>query len=251
MPRGGTLHIATANAGLDESFGPEEEVKPGDYVLLRVTDTGTGMSPEVLAKAFEPFFTTKDIGQGTGLGLSQVYGFIKQSGGQVKIESRLGEGTAVSLYLPRLLTGSRAAAADRSGPSLPKSAGHECILVVEDEDGVRELTVEMLHELGYKVLQATDSISAIAALKKEPSVGLLFTDIGLPGKMNGRQLAEAARKIRPGLKVLLTSGYAQDAVTSDPKGLGFELIGKPFSAEVLASRIRQVLDATDTTRVTG
>jgi signal transduction histidine kinase/CheY-like chemotaxis protein len=245
MPDGGKLTIETANAHLDEAYArQEEEVTPGQYVQLAVTDTGSGMPPEVVAKVFEPFFTTKDIGRGTGLGLSQVYGFIKQSGGHVKIYSEPGQGTTVKIYLPRLLKGIDEARAPASTQAMPRGQEDECILVVEDEESVRALTVEMLRDLGYGVLQAPNGPTALAMLAREPAVRLLFTDVGLPGGMNGRQLADAALRSRPDLKVLFTTGYARNAIVHhgrlDP---GTELIGKPFSEVDLAHRIRALLDA--------
>jgi signal transduction histidine kinase len=245
MPDGGKLTIETGNAHLDESYArQEEEVTPGQYVLLAVTDTGTGMSSEVVEKVFEPFFTTKDIGRGTGLGLSQVYGFIKQTGGHVKIYSELGQGTTIKIYLPRLLKPAEDDDASAEARFVPRGNAHECILVVEDEPSVRALTVEMLSDLGYRIVQAGDGAAALAILAREPAVQLLFTDVGLPGGMNGRQLADTARQSRPDLQVLFTTGYARNAIVHhgrlDP---GVELIGKPFSAMDLAHRVRALLDA--------
>ena len=245
MPDGGKLTIETANAHLDEAYArQEEEVTAGQYVQLSVTDTGSGMPPDVVAKVFEPFFTTKDIGRGTGLGLSQVYGFIKQSGGHVKIYSEPGQGTTVKIYLPRLVKTIDETKATASTRTSPRGQESECILVVEDEESVRALTVEMLRDLGYATLQAGNGPTALAVLAREPSVRLLFTDVGLPGGMNGRQLAEAALRSRPDLKVLFTTGYARNAIVHhgrlDP---GTELIGKPFSEVDLAHRVRALLDA--------
>jgi signal transduction histidine kinase len=244
MPGGGKLTIETGNAHLDEAYArQEEEVTPGQYVLLAVTDTGTGMSSEVVEKVFEPFFTTKDIGRGTGLGLSQVYEFIKQTGGHVKIYSELGQGTTIKIYLPRLLKPAEDDDVLAEAGFVPRGYAHECILVVEDEASVRALTVEMLSDLGYRIVQAADGAAALAMLAREPSVRLLFTDVGLPGGMNGRQLADAARQSRPDLKVLFTTGYGRNAIVHhgrlDP---GVELIGKPFSAMDLAHRVRALLD---------
>jgi signal transduction histidine kinase/CheY-like chemotaxis protein len=245
MPAGGKLTIETANAHLDEFYArAEEEVLPGQYVQVAVTDTGSGMRPEVVEKVFEPFFTTKDIGKGTGLGLSQVYGFIKQSGGHVKIYSEPGQGTTVKMYLPRLLNPAEEDAPSVNVRTMPQGRMADCILVVEDEDAVRALTVDTLVDLGYSVLQASNGSAALSVLAREPAVKLLFTDVGLPGGMNGRQLADAARIARPGLKVLFTTGYARNAIVHhgrlDP---GVELIGKPFSAVDLANRVRAMLDA--------
>jgi CheY-like chemotaxis protein len=244
MPDGGKLTIETANAHLDEAYArTEQEVTAGQYVQLAVTDTGTGMPPEVLTKVFEPFFTTKGIGQGTGLGLSQVYGFIKQSGGHVKIYSEVGQGTTIKIYLPRLLIATEDAGKTQAAPETPRADSQECILVVEDEPGVRALSVDILRDLGYSVLEAADGQSALAVLQREPSVKLLFTDVGLPNGMTGRQLADAARQLRPDLKVLFTTGYARNSIVHDGRlDAGVELIGKPFSAIDLGFRIRAILD---------
>jgi signal transduction histidine kinase len=243
MPGGGKLTIETANAHLDEAYArTEHDVAPGQYVLLAVTDTGTGMPPHIVAKVFEPFFTTKDIGQGTGLGLSQVYGFIKQSGGHVKVYSEFGQGTTIKIYLPRLMTAAEDARDADLAREVPRTGDQECILVVEDEEGVRMLSVEILRDLGYSVLEAADGASALAILERNPSVQLLFTDVGLPNGMTGRQLADAARQSRPDLKVLFTTGYARNAIVHDGRlDPGVELIGKPFSAIDLGYRIRSLL----------
>jgi CheY-like chemotaxis protein len=244
MPAGGKLTIETANAHLDEAYArTETEVTAGQYVLLAVTDTGTGMPPEVLTKVFEPFFTTKGIGEGTGLGLSQVYGFIKQSGGHVKIYSEVGQGTTIKIYLPRLLLATEESGKAETTRSAPAGNRQERILVVEDEPGVRALSVDILSDLGYTVLEAGDGPSALAMLKREASIALLFTDVGLPNGMTGRQLADAARQIRPDLKVLFTTGYARNAIVHDGRlDPGVELIGKPFSAIDLGFRIRTMLN---------
>ncbi len=240
MPDGGKLTIEAANVFLDEAYAAtEHEVTPGQYVLLAVSDTGTGMTREVMAKAFEPFFTTKDIGQGTGLGLSQVFGFVKQSGGHLKIYSELGEGTTVKLYLPRLLGGAAADGEPLGAEPVIVAGPGETILVVEDDPDVRANTASMLRELGYAVLEAEDGHAALHLLERHAEVRLLFTDIGLPGGLNGRQLAEKARRRRAGLKVLFTTGYARNAITHhgrlDP---GVELLVKPFTYASLASKIR-------------
>jgi CheY-like chemotaxis protein len=240
----GRLTIETANAHLDDRYvAAEIGVAAGQYVLIAVTDAGVGMTPEVIAKAFDPFFTTKSVGKGTGLGLSQVYGFVKQSGGHVKIYSEVGVGTTVKLYLPRLL-GDAVAPAANDEPS-PPAAGdaRELILVVEDEAGVRAVSVECLRELGYRVIEADGAAAALSQLAAHPDVALLFTDIVMP-EVNGAKLAEVARALRPGLKVLFTSGYTRNAVVHngvvDP---GVELIGKPFTVEALAAKVRSLLDA--------
>ena len=246
MPGGGKLTIEAANVSLDEAYAHVEQdnVRPGQYVMVAVSDTGAGMSPEIVKKAFEPFFTTKDVGQGTGLGLSQVYGFVKQSGGHVKIYSEPGEGTTVKLYLPRMQSGNESDDLTLEIRRVPGGSDHETILVVEDEVDVRRLAVEALEELGYRVLEAEDGHVALRMLDHEPGVRLLFTDVGLPGGLNGRQLADQARQRRPDLKVLFTTGYARNAIVHhgrlDP---GVELIGKPFQLANLASRVRTLLDS--------
>jgi PAS domain S-box-containing protein len=244
MPGGGKLTIETTNAFLDEAYASAHaEVKPGQYALIAVSDTGSGMSDEVRAKAFDPFFTTKEPGQGTGLGLSQVYGFIKQSGGHVKIYSEPGEGTTVKLYLPRL---SAAASADETWhdvPAIQTSATAEKILVVEDDEDVRVFTAEVLRALGYKVSTAEDARSALRALELDPDIDLLFTDVGLPNGINGRQLADQVRQRHPSMKVLYTTGYARNAIVHhgrlDPD---VQLLVKPFTQAALARKVRQIFD---------
>ncbi|MGH8241244.1 MAG: ATP-binding protein, partial [Steroidobacteraceae bacterium] len=211
MPDGGKLTIETANAHLDESYaGHYPELKAGQYVVLCATDTGSGMSADVIARAFEPFYTTKPIGRGTGLGLSQVYGFVKQSGGHVKLYSEIGQGTTVKIYLPRM---SVEADEEQEPPLslLPTGGRHEVLLVVEDDADVRLFTTENLRELGFSVLEAHDGPSALKQLGQHPEVQLIFTDVGLPG-MNGAQLVAAARALRPDIKVLFTTGYARNAI---------------------------------------
>jgi CheY-like chemotaxis protein len=245
MPGGGKLTIETANTFLDEDYaGAHEEVAPGQYVLLALTDNGAGMSKEILAQAFDPFFTTKEIGQGTGLGLSQVYGFIKQSGGHIKIYSQPGDGTTVKMYLPRLVAANAAASGTttRDDPTVAGSE-NELILVVEDEEDVRATSVAMLRDLGYGVLEAGDGPAALRILTNHADIRLLFTDIGLPGGMNGRQLADRAAALYPDLRILYTTGYARNAVVHqgvlDP---GVELMVKPFTYATLAGRVRALLD---------
>jgi signal transduction histidine kinase/CheY-like chemotaxis protein len=247
MPDGGKLVIATSKVVLpDDDAAAQEEITPGDYTRIAVTDTGTGMTREVLAKAFDPFFTTKDIGQGTGLGLSQVYGFVRQSGGYVQIVSAPGQGTSVRLYLPRLKMAVTAPseAGDRAGQTpMPMGDRTETILVVEDEDDVRVATVETLRELGYDVIEAPDGHVALRRLEQVPGIRLLFTDVGLPGGLNGVQLAEAARGRRPDLPVLFTTGYARDAFAANtPAASGAEVLAKPFTDLSLARKLRELLD---------
>jgi len=249
MPQGGRLTLETANVYLDERYAIGQiEVVPGQYVMLAVTDTGTGMTPEVKAKAFDPFFTTKDIGHGTGLGLSQVYGFVKQSRGHIKIYSEIGEGTTIKLYMPRAHSAAEIDAKENAQP-LPRGSTGETILVVEDDADVRAYTCDTLRELGYVVVEAESGPAALGLLEANPQIRLLFTDIGLPGGMNGRQLADESRRRRPDLKVLFTTGYARNAIIHggrlDP---GVELITKPFSQAALASKLRDIFDAMRTSR---
>ena len=243
MPSGGRLTIETANTFLDEAYASShEEVVAGQFVLLAITDDGAGMTREVLRQAFDPFFTTKEVGQGTGLGLSQVYGFIKQSGGHIKVYSEPGQGTTVKMYLRRLVSAEASAEISAQSGATPSGSKAELILVVEDEDDVRASTVGMLEELGYGVLKAADGPAALRLLADHPQTRLLFTDVGLPGGLNGRQLADTAREMRPDLRVLYTTGYARNAIvhngTPDP---GVELMVKPFTYGALAAKIRAML----------
>jgi PAS domain S-box-containing protein len=242
MPEGGKLTIETANVHLDEDYANSNaEVLPGDYVMMAVTDTGTGMPPDVLAHAFEPFFTTKEIGKGTGLGLSMVYGFAKQSGGHVKIYSEIGHGTTVRLYLPR--SSGLSAAAEASAAAAPRKGGGETILVVEDNPEVRRLVLRQLRELGYAVIEAANGPQALKILEDGAAIDLLFTDVVMPGGMTGRQLADAAKIRRPDLKTLFTSGYTEDSILRlgklDP---GVRLLSKPYRKHELARRVREALD---------
>ncbi len=247
MPEGGKLTIETSNTHLDRGYvAQNSEVLPGQYVVVCVSDTGSGMDQETLERVFEPFFTTKEIGKGTGLGLSMVYGFVKQSGGHVKIYSEAGEGSTVKIYLPRF-RGTFAEEQEEAEPIVPEGTREETILVCEDDDDVRTYSVEVLRELGYRVIEAHDAPSALRLLERqEGQVDLLFTDVVLPGGMMGNVLAEQAREIRPGLKVLFTTGYARNAIVHhgrlDP---GLELITKPFTYAELAGRVRDLLDARD------
>jgi PAS domain S-box-containing protein len=243
MPDGGRLTIETTNADIDHSYSATHaEVTPGQYVAISVSDTGVGMSAETISRAFEPFYTTKPVGEGTGLGLSQVYGFVKQSGGHVKIYSEPGQGTSVKIYLPRL---KRAIPIEPLGKeaAAPEAAAEETILVVEDDDDVRAYTVEALRELGYRVIEAHDGPSALRLLERQFRLDLLFTDVVLPGGMTGAQVAAQARGAKPDLKVLFTTGYARNAIVHhgrlDP---GVQLITKPFTLANLAARVRDVLD---------
>jgi CheY-like chemotaxis protein len=243
MPNGGKLTIETANAHIDERYASRfAEIIPGQYVVICVTDTGTGMTSDVMARAFDPFFTTKPLGEGTGLGLSQVFGFVKQSGGHVKLYSEVGHGTTVKIYLPRLMRDVTLADAETPVPVSPGDPS-ETILVVEDDDDVRLYSTESLRELGFSVLEASDGASALQVLDHHPEICLLFTDVGLPG-INGRELVDEARRRRPNLPVLFTTGYARNAIVHQGRlDQGVELLTKPFTRAQLANRIRDVLDA--------
>jgi signal transduction histidine kinase len=242
MPEGGSLTIETGNAYLDDAYASSRaDVKAGQYVMIAVADTGAGMTADVIAKAFDPFFTTKPVGQGTGLGLSQVYGFVKQSNGHVAIYSEVNHGTIVKLYLPKLSN----LAEEESEPisiDAATAAGEGTILVVEDDDMVRQLSVDALEEAGYTVLHAEDARRALMLLNAHPEIRLLFTDVVLTGGMNGRQLADEAVKIRSGLKVLFTTGYTHNAIVHHGRlDEGISFIGKPFSAAALAMKVKTVL----------
>ena len=242
MPDGGKLTIETANTWLDEKYvgALTEPVPPGQYVMLAVADTGHGMDRETLDRVFEPFFTTKGVGKGTGLGLSQVYGFVRQSGGHIRIYSEPGAGTTIKLYLPREADLS----AEVLAPPLEIVAdgGSETILVVEDHDGLREYSTSVLRELGYCVLESAEGGEALELLRTREDVHLLFTDVVLPG-LNGRQLADQALLVRPGLKVLFTTGYTRNAIVHNGQlDHGVDLISKPFTLAALAAKVRQVLD---------
>jgi signal transduction histidine kinase/FixJ family two-component response regulator len=247
MPDGGELLIETANSYLDGTdITTPEPVKAGDYVMLGVRDNGTGMAPKILAKAFDPFFTTKPIGQGTGLGLSMIYGFAQQSGGHVTLHSEPGQGTCVRLYLPRLHGTSLASSLPASlSEAAPVALAGEAVVVVEDDPAVRMLVVNVLDELGYTAHQAADARTALPLLESDLRVDLLVTDVGLPG-MNGRQLAEIARQHRPGLRILFMTGYAEKA--AERQGFledGMDMVAKPFSIDVLATKIRSMISVDD------
>ena len=240
MPKGGRLIITTRNAILEsDQLTADLDVSPGAYVQLSISDTGAGMAPEVRERIFEPFFTTKEKGRGTGLGLSMVYGFVKQSGGHITVYSELGHGTTFNLYLRRSgkgaspeqpLTASRAAAPLQRG----------VVLVVEDDPGVRELTVSRLKGIGYNVLEAADGRKAAEILKSAEPVDLVFTDLVMPGGLSGRDVARLAREIRPGIKILLTSGYAEDLVPNDPELAQLKILRKPYRQADLVAALREV-----------
>ena len=243
MPDGGKLTIETANVHVDQAYAASQsDMQAGRYVVISVTDTGSGMTRDVAEKAFEPFFTTKQIGQGTGLGLSQVYGFTKQSGGHTKIYSEPGQGTSIKLYLPRFDAPIADETAPNVDPNVPVGSRHETILVVEDDEDVRQHTVELLRELGYDVIEAPDGPSALGLIDRGSDVQLLFTDVALPGGMDGRELAEAARRRAPAIKVLFTTGYARSAILRDGAlDPDVALVVKPFTYTNLATKIRDVL----------
>jgi PAS domain S-box-containing protein len=243
MPDGGRLTIETSNASIDASYAARNRfAAPGQYVTISVTDTGTGMTPDIIAKAFDPFFTTKPIGQGTGLGLSMIYGFARQSEGFVNIYSEVGQGSTIRVYLPRYYGKEAIEDEPAEEQDARRSDDGEVVLVVEDETAVRALVVDVLEELGYRTVEAVDGPSGLERLRSLPRIDLLVTDVGLPG-LNGRQLADAARALRPDLKILFVTGYAHNAAVGN--GLlepGMEIITKPFAIDKLATRIRTIIE---------
>ncbi|MFC4170309.1 PAS domain S-box protein [Teichococcus aestuarii] len=242
MPDGGRLTIETANMWLDPRVARAREMEHGQYVTISVTDTGTGMPPEVVARAFDPFFTTKPLGEGTGLGLSMIYGFARQSGGQAQIYSEVGLGTTVRLYLPRHIGEAEAAENLPNLSQAPRAEVGQTVLVVDDEPTIRLLVLEVLEDLGYAAVEAADGASGLSILRSDARIDLLVTDVGLPGGMNGRQLADAARVIRPELKVLFITGYAENAVIGNGQlEPGMHVMTKPFALEALANRIKDLI----------
>ena len=244
MPEGGRLTIETANKWLDDRAARERDLPPGQYLALCVTDTGTGMTAEVLERAFDPFFTTKPFGEGTGLGLSMIYGFARQSGGQIRIYTELGSGTTMCLYLPRYDGDSEAETPSDTTMAAERHGEGETILVVDDEAIIRLLIREMLEDTGYTVLEAPEGDKALKLLQGTGKIDLLITDVGLPGGMNGRQVADAARALRPGLKVLFITGYAENAALGN--GLlekGMRVVTKPFDMEDLARKVRDLIES--------
>jgi len=242
MPRGGQLTIETANSWIDERGARDRDMQPGQYIAICVTDTGTGMPPDILARAFDPFFTTKAAGHGTGLGLSMVYGFAKQSGGQVRLYSEIDHGTTVRLYLPRHGAEPEDEDAQPSLEHAPRAGTGETVLIVDDEPTIRLLVTEVLEDLGYSAIEAADSVSALKVLRSDVRIDLLVTDVGLPGGMNGRQMVDAAREDRPGLKVLFITGYAENAaIGRTPLERGMHVLTKPFPMDRLASRIKAII----------
>ncbi len=242
MPGGGRITIETANKWLDARAAKTRELPPGQYISVCVTDTGTGMVPEVVERAFDPFFTTKPLGQGTGLGLSMVHGFVRQSGGQVRIYTEPGQGTTVCLYFPRFVGDADPDDIQEEDQGLEPGHG-ETILVIDDEEPIRMLINDVLQEAGYRVLEAADGPAGLKILQSDARVDLLITDVGLPGGFNGRQVADHARQTRPDLRVLFITGYAENAVIGngqlDP---GMEVITKPFAMASLALRVREIIE---------
>ncbi len=242
MPGGGRIMIETGNRLIDARAAAKQDMPEGQYLSLCVTDTGAGMSQDVIAKAFDPFFTTKPIGQGTGLGLSMIYGFARQSGGQVRIHSREGQGTTVCIFLPRHLGESEAPdpLPKQDVPIVPGSGG--TVLVVDDEPTVRMLVMDVLQELGYTAIEASDSAGGLAILRSDIRIDLLITDVGLPGGMNGRQMADAARGQRPDLKILFITGYAENALAQNGHlEKGMAVLTKPFAVDTISQRIRDMI----------
>jgi CheY-like chemotaxis protein len=239
MPNGGKLLLETANVVLDEAYAAANpDTQAGPYVMLAISDTGTGMTAEVRERVFEPFFTTKEVGQGSGLGLSMVYGFVKQSGGHIRIYSEEGHGTTIRLYLPPARGAVEAIKADGEAVS----GGSEIILVVEDDPMVRTFVINQLTGLGYKTIAASDGSAAMAIVERGEPFDLLFTDVVMPGGLSGRNLADAIAKLRPGMKVLYTSGYTDNAVVHHGRlDEGVLLLTKPYRKPQLAKMVRQAL----------
>jgi CheY-like chemotaxis protein len=242
MPHGGRLTVETANRWLDQRGARELDLPPGQYVSLCVSDNGTGMPADVIARAFDPFFTTKPLGEGTGLGLSMVYGFARQSGGQARIYSEEGKGTMVCLYLPRCTEQDEAEAEPGEQMEVESARHGETVLVVDDEPTVRMLITEVLEELGYTAIAAADGKTGLQILESKRRIDLLITDVGLPSGMNGRQLADAGAALRPDLKILFITGYAENAVIGDGHlKRGMHVLTKPFAMDMLANRITGIL----------
>jgi len=242
MPDGGSITIKTANRMIDAALGKVLDVPPGAYIALSVTDIGCGMPDDVIKRAFDPFFTTKPLGQGTGLGLSMIYGFARQSGGQISIESEVGKGTTMWLYLPQFLGEHTDRPDSDADDEMAESSQGETILVIDDEPAIRSLVAEVLGDLGYRVIEASDGAEALSALRSESRIDLLVTDVGLPGGMNGRQVADAGQELRPSLKVLFITGYAESVVIGEERGNGStEVLTKPFTVDALGARVNGMI----------
>jgi len=242
MPDGGRITIELSNVRLDQDTSKTYDVPEGQYLSISITDTGTGMTPAVMARVYEPFFTTKPIGSGTGLGLSMVYGFARQSGGQVRIRSQVSEGTTVCLYMPRHYGESLSDEGSVNARPILRAEHGKTVVVVDDEPTVRMLVTDILKDMGYAAIQAEDSIAGLKVLQSNVQIDLLVTDVGLPGGMNGRQMAEAARMLRPDLKVLFITGYAEHAVIGEGQlPVGMQVLTKPFAVDTIAARIREII----------
>ncbi len=243
MPEGGNMTIEVANAMLDDDYiavAGEPDIRAGQYVVIVVTDTGHGIAPDMMSRVFEPFFTTKEVGKGSGLGLSMVFGFVKQSGGHIRVYSELNEGTSIKMYFPRSRAKQDHIVTDHAGRKI--AGGTETILVVEDDDAVREYATAQLQGLGYQVLQASTGAEAMEVLNRTSEIDLLFTDVVMPGGIGGRDLAELALKVRPSLKILFTSGYTENSIVHDGRlDPGVKLLSKPYRRQQLATKIREVL----------
>jgi CheY-like chemotaxis protein len=241
VPNGGRITIETANKWLDDRAAKERDLPPGQYISLCVSDTGVGMTADVIEKIFDPFFTTKPLGQGTGLGLSMIYGFVRQSGGQVRVYSEVGKGTTMCMYFPRFVGN----IADEERPedlAIDRGAG-ETVLIIDDEPAIRMVIAEVLSEVGYRVIEAKDGPSGLRIVQAGGRIDLLITDVGLPGGLNGRQVADAARSINPQLKVLFITGFAENAaIGSGHLDSGMSVITKPFVNSALANKVRQLID---------
>lgn len=234
------MSIVTANLELDGRAAAAHDLPAGPYIALSVSDTGSGMSADVIKRVFDPFFTTKPLGKGTGLGLSMVYGFVRQSGGQVRVVSAPGEGTTMSLYLPRYL-GPVDEEAPSADPDREDADAGGTVLVIEDEANIRVLVAEVLGEEGFRVLTAADGAQGLKILQAPGRIDLLVSDVGLPGGLNGRQVADAARQVRPALKVLFITGYAENAAVGDGElEQGMAVMTKPFDVAALAKRVRSL-----------
>jgi len=244
MPHGGKITIETANRWVDREGSKHIEVPEGQYLSLCVSDNGTGMPADVIAKAFDPFFTTKPLGEGTGLGLSMIYGFAKQSGGQVRIYSEVGDGTMVCIYLPRHLGMADVDERAAHAPAAPLAEAGETVLIVDDEPTVRMLVTDVLQDLGYTAIEATEGAGGLRVLQSDVRIDLLISDVGLPGGMNGRQMVDAARVTRPDLKVLFITGFAENALLNNGQlEPGMSVLTKPFAIDTLAARIRELINA--------